>query len=108
MTNADGYSSFSYLQRLPIDTLKLDRSFVDNIEGHGKDFDIAKTIITLAHSLGLDVIAEGIETPQQRDILRSRRCEYGQGYLFSRPLDGQEVIEFMATINPQYNDACLC
>ncbi|MBC6477525.1 MAG: EAL domain-containing protein [Hormoscilla sp. GM7CHS1pb] len=99
-----GYSSFSYLQRLPIDTLKLDRSFVDNIEGHGKDFDIAKAIITLAHSLGLDVIAEGIETPQQREILRSLDCEYGQGYLFSRPLDGQEVIEFMATINPQYND----
>ncbi|MGK7904969.1 MAG: EAL domain-containing protein [Hormoscilla sp.] len=102
-----GYSSFSYLQRLPIDTLKLDRSFVDNIEGNGKDFDIAKTIITLAHSLGLDVIAEGIETPQQRDILRSLDCEYGQGYLFSRPLDGQGVIDLMATIN-QYNDACLC
>jgi len=103
-----GYSSFSYLQRLPIDTLKLDRSFVDNIEGNGKDFDIAKAIINLAHSLGLDVIAEGIETPQQRDILRSLSCEYGQGYLFSRPLDGQGVIDFMATINPQYNDPCLC
>lgn len=101
-----GYSSFSYLQRLPIDTLKLDRSFVDNIEGHGKDFDIAKAIITLAHVLGLDAIAEGIETPQQRDILRSLDCEYGQGYLFSRPLDGQGVIDLMATIN-QYNDACL-
>lgn len=103
-----GYSSLSYLQRLPIDTLKIDRSFISGIDSNRKNFSLAKTIITLAHSLGLDVIAEGIETPQQRDLLRSLDCEYGQGYLFSRPLDGQGVIEFMASINPQYNDACLC
>lgn len=82
-----GYSSLSYLQSLPVDTLKIDRAFVSDIERSRKNFDIVKTILTLARSLGLETVAEGIETPQELDILRDLGCEYGQGFYFSRPLD---------------------
>ncbi len=81
-----GYSSLSYLSQFPIDTLKIDRSFV-NMEG----LEIAQTIIVLAHNLGMDVVAEGVETEQQRLQLKELDCEYGQGYLFSRPLDSHGV-----------------
>ncbi len=89
-----GYSSLSYLHYLPIDTLKIDRSFVSNMEVQPKNATLVKSIVTLAHSLGLDVIAEGVETPKQMAILRSLGCEYGQGYLFSRPMD-PEAIDFL-------------
>ena len=91
-----GYSSLSYLQSLPIDTLKIDRSFVNGIEHREKNLEITQTIIALAHSLKLDVIAEGVETQAQLDILRSLGCDYAQGYFFSRPLDEQAVVAFMA------------
>ena len=90
-----GYSSLSYLQKLPVDTLKIDRSFVQNIEVNNKDFEIAKTIINLAHSLGLQVVTEGIETSQQVEIFQQLRCEFGQGYLFSPPLNPTEVMDFL-------------
>jgi diguanylate cyclase (GGDEF)-like protein/PAS domain S-box-containing protein len=90
-----GYSSLSYLQRLPVDTLKIDRSFVQNIEIENKDFEIAKTIINLAHSLDLAVVAEGIETSQQLEIFQQLGCDFGQGYLFSRPLNPTEVMNFI-------------
>mgnify|MGYP000509555244 CR=1 FL=1 len=90
-----GYSSLSYLHRLPINTLKVDRSFVGNLELDRKNFNIIKAIITLAHSLGLDVIAEGVESMEQVEVLRSLGCEYGQGYYFSRPLDDEAVINFL-------------
>jgi diguanylate cyclase (GGDEF)-like protein len=93
-----GYSSLAYLQSFPIDTLKIDRSFINGIEQQEKNLDITRTIITLAHSLELDVIAEGVETTEQLEILRSLGCEYGQGYLFSRPLDQQAVVNFMAAV----------
>src|SRR5207244_12652615 len=80
-----GYSSLSYLHKLPIDALKVDRSFVSQIESDAEKLEIVRTIITLAHNLGLDVIAEGIETREQMFILRELGCELGQGYLFSRP-----------------------
>lgn len=89
-----GYSSLSYLHYLPIDTLKIDRSFVSNMEIQPKNATLVKSIVTLAHSLGLDVIAEGVETAKQMAILRSLGCEYGQGYLFSRPMD-PEAIDFL-------------
>lgn len=82
-----GYSSLSYLQCLPIDTLKIDRSFVSNMETQPKNAPLVKSIVALAHSLDMDLIAEGVETPKQMAILRSLGCEYGQGYLFSRPLN---------------------
>jgi diguanylate cyclase (GGDEF)-like protein len=93
-----GYSSLSYLHRLPINTLKVDRSFVGNLELDEKNLNIVKAIITLAQSLGLDVIAEGVETPQQVEVLRSLGCEYGQGYYFSRPLDEKAAIDFLKKI----------
>jgi EAL domain-containing protein (putative c-di-GMP-specific phosphodiesterase class I) len=82
-----GYSSLSYLQKLPIDTLKIDRSFVGRI-GHETDgFEMIRAIVTLAHSLGMDVVAEGVETIQQAAGLDSLGCEYAQGFYFSRPVD---------------------
>ena len=94
-----GYSSLAYLQSFPIDTLKIDRSFISGIEHQEKNLDITRTIITLAHSLELDAIAEGVETPAQLEILRALGCEYGQGYLFSPPLEGSAVVNFMAKVN---------
>lgn len=95
-----GYSSLAYLQSFPIDTLKIDRSFISGIEQQEKNLDITRTIITLAHSLELDAIAEGVETQEQLEILRALGCEYGQGYLFSPPLECQAVVNFMAKVNP--------
>ncbi|MBE9167964.1 EAL domain-containing protein [Pleurocapsales cyanobacterium LEGE 06147] len=89
-----GYSSLSYLRYLPIDTVKIDRSFICQ-ENCQKNFDIVKAIVNLAHNLGLDVIAEGIETETQLEILRRLGCEYGQGYLFSQPLDHEAIIALL-------------
>jgi len=81
-----GYSSFSYLTRLPLDQLKIDRSFVGNIGVKPSDAIIVQTIIGMAHNLGLDVIAEGVETEVQRDFLEQHGCPTFQGYLISEPL----------------------
>ncbi len=86
-----GYSSLSYLHRFPIDTLKIDRSFVNAIQPNGDGSEIVRTIITLAHSLGMDVIAEGVETGDQLARLALLGCEYGQGYYFSKPVCDDEA-----------------
>jgi diguanylate cyclase (GGDEF)-like protein len=86
-----GYSCLSYLQSLPLDTLKIDRSFIVNINYNPKSLDIIKTLITLAHSLNLDVVAEGVETEQQIKTLNDLGCEYGQGYYFSPPINVDNV-----------------
>ena len=90
-----GYSSLSYLHKLPLDALKVDRSFVSQIESDAEKLEIVRTIITLAHNLGLEVIAEGIETREQMFILRELGCELGQGYLFSRPLDADAATDLL-------------
>jgi diguanylate cyclase (GGDEF)-like protein len=86
-----GYSSLSYLHRFPIDTLKVDRSFVGTMEDGSENGEIVRTIIALAKALGMDVVAEGIETIHQLHQLRILGCEYGQGYLFSRPVPREEA-----------------
>jgi diguanylate cyclase (GGDEF)-like protein len=84
-----GYSSLGYLQKLPIDTLKIDRTFVSRLGKDGSGSEIVQTILALAHNLGMKVVAEGIETDEQLAKLRSMQCEYGQGYLFNKPIDSQ-------------------
>ncbi len=81
-----GYSSLSYLHRFPMSALKIDRSFVTNIGPRGENAAIVQTIVTLAHNLGMSVIAEGVETAAQLELLRHMGCEYGQGFYFSRPV----------------------
>ncbi len=81
-----GYSSLAYLHRLPFDTLKIDRSFVSRVGEKGENSEIIQTVIALAKNLKMRVIAEGIETESQYRILRNLGCDYGQGYLMSRPL----------------------
>ncbi len=86
-----GYSSLGYLKRFPIDSLKIDRSFINGIAENEDDAVLAKTIIALAHNLRLDVIAEGIETEEQLIFLQEHQCDIGQGYLFSRPVPSENA-----------------
>jgi len=86
-----GYSSLSYIHRFPISTLKLDRSFVERIEGADNNFAMVQTIIFLARSLGMSVVAEGIETEAQLTCLRTMQCEFGQGFLFNKPMNADAV-----------------
>ena len=80
-----GYSSLSYLKRFPIDTLKIDQAFVRNCEEDEKDRSIIRNIVELATALNLKTVAEGVETKGQWQFLRSLRCDYIQGYYFSKP-----------------------
>jgi diguanylate cyclase (GGDEF)-like protein len=86
-----GYSSLSYLHRFPVDTLKIDRSFVSQISAEGKNGEIVKTIVTLAHSLGMRAIAEGVETSYQVTHLTNLGCEAAQGYFFAKPLNQMDA-----------------
>jgi EAL domain-containing protein (putative c-di-GMP-specific phosphodiesterase class I) len=88
-----GYSSLSYLHRVDVDTLKLDKSFVDTIATSKQQYDLVRGIIQLAHTLDLDVVAEGVETAEHQRLLVDAGCEYGQGYLFARPLTEATVEE---------------
>jgi diguanylate cyclase (GGDEF)-like protein len=92
-----GYSSFTLLKRLRVDTLKIDRSFVVGAAAAGQDAVILEAVIQMAQGLGCDVIAEGVETPEEMDVLRSHGCSVMQGYLFSKPVSKQELEQVMAS-----------
>jgi len=94
-----GYSSLSYLKKFDIDYLKIDRSFVQNLGQDSDDIVLCHAIIAMAHKLGLKVVAEGIETRQQRALLESAGCDFGQGYLFSRALPAPEFEELLAGVS---------
>ncbi len=87
-----GYSSLAYLKQFPVDTLKVDRSFVTDIPNDNSDMEITAAIIAMAHKLGMEVVAEGIETEQQLAFLQLNRCALGQGYLFGRPMPMESLI----------------
>lgn len=86
-----GYSSLTYLKNLPIDVVKLDHSFVKGISSQGEDKVIVESVIKLTHDLGLSIVAEGIETDEHLELLSKQSCDYGQGYLFSRPVSSEEI-----------------
>jgi diguanylate cyclase (GGDEF)-like protein len=86
-----GYSSLSYLHRFPVNTLKIDRSFVGRIGEAAENIEIVRTVVSLAENMGMEVVAEGVETLSQLMQLRKLKCQYGQGYLFSRPVDAEMV-----------------
>ena len=89
-----GYSSLSYLRQYPFDVLKIDRSFIDGITQNKSDCDLVKATIGMAHTLGLAVVAEGVETKKQHILLAELSCDYVQGYYFSRPIPAKELLAF--------------
>ena len=92
-----GYSSLSYLQKFEIDFLKIDQSFVRHLIADSTDLALCKAIIVMAHALGIKVIAEGVETELQRDLLAAAGCDYAQGYWYARPMSAPDFEAFMAT-----------
>jgi len=91
-----GYSSLSYLKSLPLDTIKIDRSFVAGLADDDANLPIVQAVIALAHGLGIDVTAEGIETAEQLASLRSLACDHGQGFLYARPLPATDLVRLLS------------
>ncbi len=90
-----GYSSLSYLDRFPVDTLKIDRSFVGRLNEKNQACTIVKAALDLAHNLGFNVVAEGVETIEQGEQLKAWGCEFAQGYFYAKPLDQEAAWQFM-------------
>jgi EAL domain-containing protein (putative c-di-GMP-specific phosphodiesterase class I) len=101
-----GYSSLSYLHHFPVTTLKIDRSFISRMGHGGENSEIVRTINTLAQNLGMEVVAEGVETVEQLEQLKSMKCTMGQGFLFSRPLDAKAAKAFIQD-HPTYSLSAL-
>jgi diguanylate cyclase (GGDEF)-like protein/PAS domain S-box-containing protein len=95
-----GYSSLSYLPRFPIATLKVDRSFVNSLTENNENLEIVRTIVMLAHNLRMKVVAEGVESTEQINALRRMKCEFAQGFFFSRPLSALEATTLVANDSP--------
>lgn len=91
-----GYSSLSYLRQYPFDVLKIDRSFINGITSNKADYNLVKATIAMSHSLGLTVIAEGVETAEQLQVLNKLKCDFIQGYYFSKPIPAMQLLEFSA------------
>ncbi len=90
-----GYSSLSYLRQYPIGTVKIDRTFLEEVPHNPASATLVETIIVMAHALGKRVVAEGVETVEQLDFLRERRCDIAQGFYLARPLAGPVVTELL-------------
>ena len=91
-----GYSSLSYVKRMPVSNLKIDQSFVKNIDSDLSDAAIIRAIVTLGHSLGLKITAEGVETSEQAEKLRKEKCDTLQGYLFAKPMSLDNFHQYLA------------
>ena len=96
-----GYSSLSYLRRFPIDELKIDRSFVRDVATGSNDAAIARAIISMAHRLGLKVVAEGVENAEQLEFLRANDCDEVQGYFIARPAGAAEILPLLHKPGPR-------
>ena len=90
-----GYSSLSYLKRFDVDRLKIDQSFVRDMTNNYDDAEIARAIINLGHTLGLEIVSEGVETKEQLELLKQQGCDVIQGYLISRPIPAAEIPAFL-------------
>jgi EAL domain-containing protein (putative c-di-GMP-specific phosphodiesterase class I) len=93
-----GYSSLSYLHHFPINILKVDRSFINNMTSDKSAFELVKSIISLSHNLGMKVIAEGIETQQQADLLKQLKCDQMQGYHYAKPMPLHDFLSYLQNI----------
>jgi EAL domain-containing protein (putative c-di-GMP-specific phosphodiesterase class I) len=99
-----GYSSLSYLHRFPLDTLKIDRSFISHMDEGEDGTEIARTILPMASNLHLDVVAEGVETFEQLALLKKLECKYGQGFYFSKPLSAEDAASLL-TQRPTWSES---
>jgi EAL domain-containing protein (putative c-di-GMP-specific phosphodiesterase class I) len=97
-----GYSSLAYLSKLPVDSLKIDRAFIRGMTENADDTSIIATMISLAQSLRLHVVAEGVETEQQAQLLRLLRCDQAQGYLFSPPVTAERIEAMLQAVPPEH------
>ena len=90
-----GYSSFSYLYRFPFDTMKIDRVFISAMSRSKKSNQIVKSLVNLSHDLGMDVVAEGIESENEAELMRNYKAAFGQGFHFSRPVNETEFVKLL-------------
>jgi len=93
-----GYSALAYLKKFDIDYLKIDQSFTHNLAPGSDDMALCEAIIVMAHKLGIQVIAEGVETEKQKNLLTAAGCDYAQGYLFSRPVPAEEFEKLLQKV----------